>query len=192
VVLLGDDLEIKSQNLIRINDQVKGAERLVNIEKGFDQIVSPYVAEDVECFVEGYAYGAKYQRESLAELGGVVRRYLFINKLNFWIIPPTSLKLFVTGTGKASKNYMKKCTKDNWGEIFKSDDVCDAYGLSRLGITIMKSLRGTEGYSHLEEHQQSVVKDILMNLEFYRNSNTAKRRRRNVTGKRKTQSQRHN
>lgn len=192
VVLLDQEFNIESQNLIKISEQVKGAERLVNIEKGFNQVISPYAGNDLECFVEGYAYGAKYQRESLAELGGVMRRYLYLASLNYWIIPPTSVKLFVTGTGKASKNYMKKCTKENWGHIFKSDDVCDAYGIARLGMTLMKVLRGIEGYSHLELHQQDIIKDIVMNQEFFKNSNTARKRIKNGKRKRKIKGKRHN
>jgi len=178
IVIVNQDFEIESQNLIRVKS--KGAERLCDIENAFNSILTPYRPLDVEVFVEGYAYGAKYQRESLAELGGVMRRYLHLANLHFWIIPPTSLKLFVTGTGKASKNYMKKCTKEKWDKVFKSDDVCDAYGMSRLGMSVMRVLKGVDGYKHLEQYQQNVLKDILYNQEFYRNSNTAKRSKKRI------------
>lgn len=176
IVVIDKDFHIESQNLIKVKST--GAQRLVDIEKSFDFIVSPYMKEhEVEVFVEGYAYGAKYQRESLAELGGVMRRYLYLAGLNFWVIPPNSLKAFVTATGRASKNYMKKCTKEKWGEIFKSDDVCDAYGLARLGMCTIKALNGIEGYSHLPVNEQFEIKQILSNQEFYKNTNTAKKRR---------------
>lgn len=184
VVVIDNEFKILSQNLIKV--RTRGAQRLVDIELAFDSVVRPFLSDRLDVFVEGYAYGAKYQRESLAELGGVMRRYLYLNKLNFWIIPPTSLKLFVTGTGKASKNYMKKCTKEKWGEVFKSDDVCDAYGISRLGMCIMKALEGTQGIAHLPPNERDIVKDILIHQEFYKNSNTAKKRRRNAQRTRKT------
>jgi len=191
IVLMNQRFEIESQNLIRVKS--KGAERLVDIERAYHSIITPYRPLDMEVFVEGYAYGAKYQRESLAELGGVMRRYLHLEQLIFWIIPPTSLKLFVTGTGRASKNYMKKCTKDQWNQVFKSDDVCDAYGLSRLGMCVMKTLRGIEGYSHLPQCQQDVIKDVIHHQEYYRNSNTSTKggKRKKVNDKaRKTQGRR--
>lgn len=176
IVVIDDQFEIKSQNLIKVRS--KGAQRLIDIESAFDSIVRPFLSENqIDVFVEGYAYGAKYQRESLAELGGVMRRYLHLAKLNFWVIPPTSLKLFVTGTGKASKNYMKKCTKEKWDEIFKSDDVCDAYGLARLGMCIQKALNGVQGFAHLPANERDIVKDILLNQEYFRNGNTAKTKR---------------
>jgi Holliday junction resolvasome RuvABC endonuclease subunit len=174
IVILNDRFEIESQNLIKVRS--RGAERLCDIERAFDAIVQPYRPCDINVFVEGYAYGARYQRESLAELGGVMRRYLHLANLQFWIIPPTSLKLFVTGTGKASKNYMKKCTKDQWGKVFKSDDVCDAHGLSRLGMCVMKATEGAE-LLDLPPHARDVVKDVLLNQEYYRNSNTARKRK---------------
>jgi len=174
IVLVDDNFEIKSQNLIQA--KTKGAERLCDIEVAFDSIIGPYKTTEVSAFVEGYAYGAKYQRESLAELGGVIRRYLFLANLTFWIIPPTSLKLFVTGTGKASKNYMKKCTKEKWGQVFKSDDVCDAYGMSRLGMCILRTLNGES--LDLATNEEAVIEDIILHPEYYKNSNTARKRKK--------------
>lgn len=186
IVVLDRSFEIKSQNLLRVNQHVRGAERLVDIEKGFESILKDYAHEDLNVFVEGYAYGAKYQRESLAELGGVIRRFLYLRNLTFWIVPPTSLKLFVTGTGRAKKNYMKKRTKEKWGQAFKSDDVCDAYGMARLGMCVMKVLNGVQGYAHLEEHEQNVIKDIVLHPELYRNKNTAsKKRKANVKARKR-------
>lgn len=176
VVVLNDRFEIESQNLIRVKS--RGAERLCDIERGYDSVVKPYMPCNLEVFIEGYAYGAKYQRESLAELGGVIRRYLYLAKLSFWVIPPTSVKLFVTGTGKASKNYMKKCTKEKWDQTFKSDDVCDAYGLARLGMCVTKALNGQQGFAHQPENERAVIKDILLHQDYYRNASTAGRKQR--------------
>lgn len=183
IVVLNSDFEILSQNLLRVPQDVKGAERLVKIEYGFDSIVQENPREDLVFFVEGYAYGAKYQRESLAELGGVMRRYLYLNKLQFWIIPPTSLKIFVTGTGRAKKNFMKKCTKDRWGLSFKSDDVCDAYGMARLGQTALQVLDGAMDLSQLDSTERQVIEDIVQNPELYRNKNTASNRKKKVNVK---------
>lgn len=183
VVVLDDTFEIVSQNLIESGTHAKGAERLVIIENGFNAILDSIEDDEYGVFIEGYAYGAKFQRESLAELGGVIRRNLFLRKQDFWVIPPPSVKKFVTGSGKASKNYMKKCTKDKWGEIFKSDDVCDAYGLSRVGMSVMKALTAYPK----DEYERQVIKDIIDNQDFYRNRSTAGRKQN--ARKRKTKSQ---
>jgi len=176
VVVLNDKFEIEEQNLIKVKS--KGIERLVDIEKAFKWIIERYKDEELNIFIEGYAYGAKYQRESLAELGGVIRRYIYLASLSFWVVPPRSVKMFVTGTGTASKNYMKKCTKEKWGLTFKSDDVCDAYGISRLGMSVMKVVNGHEGYNHLPQNEQGVIRDIVLNPEWYKNSSTSRKRSR--------------
>lgn len=176
IVILNEKFEIEEQNLIKVKS--KNIERLVDIENAFKWIIQKYKNEDLNIFIEGYAYGAKYQRESLAELGGVIRRYIYLASLPYWIVPPTSLKLFVTGTGRASKNYMKKCTKDKWGQIFKSDDVCDAYGMARLGMSVIKVVDGHEGYLHLPQNEQGIVKEIVTHQDWYRNSSTSKKRRK--------------
>lgn len=174
IVVLNNQFHIESQALIRV--QSSGAQRLVDIEQGFDQLLKPFTGETVIAFIEGYAYGARYQRESLAELGGVMRRYFCVNDIDCWVIPPTSNKYYVTGSGKASKNYMKKRTKEKWGIAFKSDDVCDAHGLAHLGIATL--LTEQSKAPKLPSEQTEVIDEILFNKEHYLNGNTAKRRKR--------------
>lgn len=186
IVILDGSYEIVSQNLIQTDEHVKGAERLVLIEEGFNSILNDLDGQDMEVFVEGYAYGAKFQRESLAELGGVIRRNLFLRKQAFWVVPPTSVKMYVTGSGRATKNYMKKCTKEKWNESFKSDDVCDAYGLSRVGMNIMLCDRDLQDYPAAPNEQQ-VIQEIIENKGFYKNRSTAGRKKN--ARKRKTKSQ---
>ena len=172
IVALNKDFQILKHDLIRVNSI--GAERLCDIEADFDKLTTPFTQQDeVQIFLEGYAYGAKYQRESLAELGGVMRRYFHKTALNFWVIPPTSVKMFVTGSGKASKNYMKKRTKEKWDLTFKSDDECDAHGLARLGMSVMRSFENQPVNLTVEE--ALVVEDILTHRDHYENGNTARR-----------------
>lgn len=168
IVLMDEDFGIKSQSLIQV--QSRGAQRLIDIEQGFQALIKPFNEEKLEVFVEGYAYGAKYQRESLAELGGVMRRFFCLNGIDYWVIPPTKLKSFVTGSGRATKNYMKKCTKEKWNLSFKSDDVCDAHGLARLGVEVLYATR-----DQLDPTEREIVEEILINPDKYRNSNTAQK-----------------
>lgn len=178
IVILNEQGNLVSQALIRVKS--RSAQRLVDIEAGFDQLIAPY--EEVLVVVEGYAYGAKYQRESLAELGGVMRRYFCVNELDYWVVPPTMLKSYITGNGKASKNYMKKCTKERWDLTFRSDDVCDAHGLARLGqqMLVLKRFEDVpDVWSALAQHEYEVLDELIHNSSNYLNANTAKRKRRN-------------
>jgi len=52
-------------------------------------------------------------------------------------IPPTSLKMYITGSGNASKESMARSIKQRFGEDFKSNDECDAYGLACMGYQLL-------------------------------------------------------
>lgn len=185
IVVLDEEYKIRSQNLVEAGDNVKGAERLVVIENAFQAILDEIENEEIVLFLEGYAYGAKWQRESLAELGGVIRRCLFLRKQDFWAIPPTKVKKFATGHGGANKNFVKKCTREKWNEAFKSDDVCDAYCIARIGMTVTKVQRGLQDYPKLKEEQQ-VIQEIIEDSDDYKNRNTAGRNKSQNGRKRKT------
>ena len=167
LVVLEEDFETVSFNLIQA--EPSPAKRLYDIEVAVDAILSELDNEDLTIFMEGYAYGAKYQRESLAELGGVLRRYFYLEDLPYWIIPPLNLKQFVSGSARANKNYMMKCTREKWGIDFKNDDVCDAYGLARIGVHVLTNSVPTEFY------ENKVVSEILNNKDWYFEPNTAAR-----------------
>lgn len=160
LVVLDMDYGVQSLNLIQA--EPSAAKRLRDIELAVDLATNPY---DVTVFIEGYAYGAAYQRESLAELGGVLRRFFYVESIPYWVIPPLMLKQFVTGSARAKKNYMKKCTKERWDMDFKSDDVCDAYGLARLGVGVLTG-----------DTQDDIVAKILSNQGNYLEANTARRK----------------
>lgn len=162
LTVLDETFSVESLNLIEV--EPSAAKRLVDIETAVDLVLGKY--QDITVFIEGYAYGAAYQRESLAELGGVLRRYFYMHDITYWVIPPLMLKQFVTGTARANKNYMKKCTKERWDIAFKSDDVCDAYGLARLGVSILNGAT-----------QEPVVAKILADIDNYRGANTARRKK---------------
>lgn len=167
VVVLDRTYQVQSLNLIQARS-VAG-KRLVDIEMGVDSVLSKFSSSDISVYLEGYAYGAKYQRESLAELGGVLRRYFYLNQFEYWVIPPLLLKKYVSGSTRANKNFMKKRTKEKWGHSFKSDDICDAYGLARLGVTCHYSLPFSD------DHEREVVREIQNYPGNYLEANTARR-----------------
>lgn len=92
-------------------------------------IAESYSIETVA--MEGYAYGAKLNREKLGELGGIVKLGINIalNK-DAIIIPPRSLKLFVTGNGNASKEDMIAAVQKKWSPEITDNNLADALGLA--------------------------------------------------------------
>ena len=82
--------------------------------------------------MEGYAMGAMGKVFHLGELGGLTKMTLADHDLYPLIIPPTTLKKYVTGKGTGQKNLMLLHTYKKWGETFTDDNAADAYGLARL------------------------------------------------------------
>lgn len=87
---------------------------------------------EIHIGMEGYAYGAKLNREKLGELGGIVK---LTSNLVFGRTPesiaPTSLKSFIAGSGKASKEDMVSAVQQLDPEI-TDHNLADAYGIAYL------------------------------------------------------------
>lgn len=72
--------------------------------------------------MEGYSFGSRNsQAHSLGELGGVIRLALASRGVPIILVPPGTLKKFVTGKGTATKPEMAVGLFKRWG-IEKSDD----------------------------------------------------------------------
>lgn len=86
--------------------------------------------------IEGYAPGAKFNRELLGELGGVTRLAVHDALHEICppplIVPPTSLKKFATGKGNVPKDNVMLAVFKKWGVEFKSNDLADAYTVARV------------------------------------------------------------
>jgi len=86
---------------------------------------------------EGYAYGAKYRREELGELGAMTKIALgevFPDHMErrLHAVAPSTVKKFVTGSGRADKDKMMLAVYMRWGFEPASNDVADAYVLARI------------------------------------------------------------
>lgn len=88
------------------------------------------------CFVviEGHAFGAKGRALTiLHELHGVVKHYMNKDEIAFVTIPPTEVKKFATGDGRADKQTMiHACNKAGQTDV-KDSDRADAYWCGRFG-----------------------------------------------------------
>jgi crossover junction endodeoxyribonuclease RuvC len=92
-------------------------------------------------FIEGYGFSFRGMDFSLAELGGAVRLALleYANQ-PYFDVPPTSLKLFITGKGNSAKNIMLEQVyrKYNIGsEILIDDNQVDAFALAQYGLAYL-------------------------------------------------------
>lgn len=95
----------------------------------FTQLQEEY--DEVHIAMEGYANGRTFNREKMGELGGVVKMsHATVFGVDPIVVPPTSLKKFVTGKGTASKDDMVKAVQAKWDSTIKNNNLADAYGLA--------------------------------------------------------------
>jgi crossover junction endodeoxyribonuclease RuvC len=88
--------------------------------------------------VEGYSFGSKFNHEIMYSVGTVIRYFLWQSEYAYRIIPPTTLKKFVTGKGNSKKDLMMLGVYKTWGFDTQNDNVADAYALAMY--TLYESL----------------------------------------------------
>jgi len=115
--------------------KLRGIPRLLEIENHVDALIQEY--KPTAAFIEGYGFGARGRAVfNLGELGGILRRLLFILEVPYYDVPPTTLKKFITGKGNSNKNIMLEQVFRRYGigsETLTDDNQVDAYGLAKLG-----------------------------------------------------------
>ena len=116
-----------------------GGERLSEVQEHLLRTLRQFTecCEVQDVAMEGYAYGS-IMANKLGELGGVVKLSLHgltrIGKgQSPMIVPPTSLKKYVTGRGNGvQKNQMLLQVFKKWGVEFPDDNAADSYGLAHI------------------------------------------------------------
>lgn len=89
-------------------------------------------------FIEGPSFGSRGNATlNLAEYRGVLSAALINAKQTVYEIPPSTLKLFITGKGNANKTAMITACVKRYGVTYETDDEYDAYGLCRLGACVL-------------------------------------------------------
>jgi crossover junction endodeoxyribonuclease RuvC len=142
-------LSSKRMGMIRLTwlrDQVKAL---------LDEMRSYKDPDGIKVFLEGYSFGSKGQGlYNIAEWGGVLRLLLWEQGIPYTIVPPASLKKFVTDAGNADKLKVALAIQRIYGMEFNSDDEFDAYGLAQFG-------RAYLGYTlDLHKYQKEVIEKL--------------------------------
>jgi crossover junction endodeoxyribonuclease RuvC len=157
--VLLEDGKMKEQKLIKSKpsgkNSVKELERLITIRS---QITLPNIDLAV---IEGLAFMARNSVSlvQLSALNYMVREHLYINKIPFLIVAPSTLKKFVTGRGNAKKDEMLLETYKRLNESFSNDNLCDAFGLAHCGSAVL----GDKQYVTTKQ-QEEVVKLLTNQL----------------------------
>lgn len=98
-----------------------------------------HVDKESITMIEDYAYASFPGSSSvtkLAEINGVVKHDLWSKFIPYFTIAPTTIKKFLTGSGKAKKEDMKLKGYIKYGREFKTSDEVDAYVLAEIGALV--------------------------------------------------------
>lgn len=133
----GDTNLAETQRIVKISDEVL---RILDDEVGIPDLV----------VIEGLAFMA--QGTSLVQLAGlnyIIRSKLAERTWPFMIVAPTTLKKFITGSGKGDKDMMLMEVFKNYGFSAMDNNECDAYSLAVAGMAVLgkplkKSLKAQE------------------------------------------------
>jgi len=123
----------------------KGMERLGDIARYMSEILTKYKPTAV--IVEGYSFMSKHNLVTMAEVGTVVRFFLWQEDYDYIELPPTSLKKFVTGKGQAKKDLMLLNVYKLWGFDTDNDNIADAFALGMYALYDSRGLVSKTGTS---------------------------------------------
>jgi len=130
LTVLSDSSVILSQKLIASFPKDCIEKRTISIG---NQVVSEIEQFDpfIVC-IEGLSFRSAGQATlDLAGLSLYVRILLLNSLKKFYLVPPCTLKKFVTGSGRSQKNIMLLKTFKKFGVEFTDDNLCDSYGLAQ-------------------------------------------------------------
>lgn len=136
-----------------------GVNRLTSMATKLASLIKlnvPSSASEVVSAMEGYAYGAQMAHMA-GELGGVVKLTL-LDHLEHrygaypYIIPPTTLKKYVTGKGTGiQKNQILLHVFKKWGVEFTDDNAADSYSLAHLASGRAELAYEREIYNNIQD-----------------------------------------
>lgn len=150
----GDKLDCESV-LIRAGEDLRGSARLSAVTKaifGWLQARRGSIQPGDLFVTEGYAFSAQ-NAHSLGEIGGCIRKVIWEAGANLLIIPPMTLKRFITGKGAGEKSAMIKAVYKRWSFDVDDDNECDAFACAMAGLVDRLG----------EGEWDSIERDILTN-----------------------------
>lgn len=153
---------IKSKTTTGFVDEVKRLRRIVDEIMVTVKQEAPYLV-----LIEGLAFMAR-NTTALVQLAGLnylLRSSLVDNSIPFIIVAPSTLKKFVTGKGSGPKDVMMLETFKRWGVTLVDNNICDAYGLAKIGEALVQ-IDNKKHWNQLTKPQQEVVKLLVQQFEI--------------------------
>lgn len=125
---------------IEAGKELRGPERLSVVSRAvFRWLSARQDPKPGDVFaMEGYAF-SRGHAHSMGEMGGSIKKTIWELGCNLIVVPPTTLKKFLTGKGSGDKNIVMKHVFKRWGFDVDDDDQCDAFGCALVGLVSQMS-----------------------------------------------------
>lgn len=155
----------------------KGFAKVIEMERWLKGILKPLSIK--AAFIEDYAYNTRQGREAAGEMGGIVRRYLWLRGIPTVPVSPLTLKSFI---GASDKSMIVKEVFKQYGADADNDDEADAFVLAMIGELVYNAVKAfrkvpPEEMSKCETHpnrfcsltskKAKTVRDIIVNKGEY-------------------------
>jgi len=103
-------------------------------------------------FIEGISWGSQNKNvlEMLAVINVMLRHYLF-DTCPVYIVPPLTMKKFITGNGKATKKDITVGLKRTWKLFLPNEHLRDALGMAIIGVHYLHNILSPWKYSVQEK-----------------------------------------
>ncbi len=138
IVVLDQDGKVVMSDVI--TSKKEGVRRLIDIDSQVFSLLESFHPRLV--ILEGYAFSRGSAMARVGELGGVLKKTLFVEGYETLIVPPTSVKKFSADKGNAKKDQVRLAVYKRWGVEFKTNDEVDAYVLARIGLAALGKKEG--------------------------------------------------
>lgn len=133
VVVLDQNGNILEQKLIKTTNEDSDEKRMTTIIDALSFI--PKIVRLKSVYIEGPSFQSNGQAVlQMGALHYLIRIFLYRKKIKFKIVPPKTLKKFVTGNGNTKKEQMLLNIYKKWGVEFSDNNVADAYGLAKMAL----------------------------------------------------------
>ena len=129
----------------------------------YDEFKAKLAELDVNLIIkEGYAYDKANRSHAIGELGGVLALAAFENKVPIIFVAPTTLKKFITGSGKGKKSAIMKDVYKKWKFDTSDDNIADAYGLMKIGMAVRKFVnKGDKAFNKTLKYEKECLSTVL-------------------------------
>lgn len=171
------------ENCIKVRKDKTTLEKVDDVIKALEEFIKN-VEEDL-VILESPSYASNNKRDEFRDGYAIIKYICRKNDVKHLLVPPVSLKLYMTGNSKAEKEDMRQAIIEEFGIDYKEtsnkkwDNICDARALYELGQDYLKCTRlpapkgevdtcDIKYFETLPLHRQQVIAKLKGREDLYK------------------------